>query len=849
MTSTDPVPDSAPAQHAPADPAPPSMPRRLRAVAAYARANPFSVALALITLAGGLVFGTFWGRFPQELAAGLVTTGRLAYGWTPVTALLLVDSLISGILVILLTLTVGAYAERRLGTVRAIVLFLVTGIVAILLGVGLQALLVAWGSDWADLASLDLVLDPSLGVVGMIMAASALAPTLWQRRIRVIGFTLLLMFALYAGDSDSVFRLISGVLGLLAGAAISRGAVLAAWHRSSFREVRTIVAAIVAATGLGPIIVLISGSVAAPLSAVVAGFAPITETEVPKSCNDDFTAECLKQADAILTAGPGPFLVSLVPLLLALLAAWGLRRGRRAAWILAIVVNAAIAVLTGGVLGVTELLQAKTRDLLRFEEAVAIVLATLVPLLVVMLLLLTRHRFRVRAPRGAALQFLVTIAGAWIVLAAAYVTIGLMDGENYMDGRPTIGGLVGDILRPFVPAGFLPPVTEEAIPVDGVALVVYQWVGVLFWAVFILATVRLYRATGVERDADAETRFRALLTTGGGGTLGFMGTWPGNGYWFTPDGEGAVAYRVINGIALTMSDPVCAAGAERETIEGFVHHCESQGWSACFYSFHERYLPIFQSFGWQYMSVGEETVLDLPGLELTGKAWQKVRQPLNRGQREGITTLWSTWHDLPPKYTAQIVAVSEEWVANKKLPEMGFTLGGTEELKDPDVGIFLAINQEGTIEATTSWLPSWTDGRITGWTIDFMRRGDGSMPGIMEFVIASAALHMKEQGAEVLSLSGAPLATKPGERPADPTVMDRLLSWLGEMLEPAYGFTSLFRFKSKFNPRYETIYMAYADPAQLGTIGMAIGNAYLPQATPKEYLALVQTITNRGDAR
>ena len=39
------------------------------------------------------------------------------------------------------------------------------------------------------------------------------------------------------------------------------------------------------------------------------------------------------------------------------------------------------------------------------------------------------------------------------------------------------------------------------------------------------------------------------------------------------------------------------------------------------------------------------------------------------------------------------------------------------------------------------------------------------MPGIMEFVIASAALHMKEQGAEVMSLSGAPLATKPGEDP------------------------------------------------------------------------------------
>jgi hypothetical protein len=30
---------------------------------------------------------------------------------------------------------------------------------------------------------------------------------------------------------------------------------------------------------------------------------------------------------------------------------------------------------------------------------------------------------------------------------------------------------------------------------------------------------------------------------------------------------------------------------------------------------------------------------------------------------------------------------------------------------------------------------------------------------------------------------------------------------------------------------------------------MAIGSAYLPEATPKEYLALMQTITNRAGER
>ena len=103
----------------------------------------------------------------------------------------------------------------------------------------------------------DLVTDPSIGTIGTIMAATALTPALWRRRIRVIGFTLLLMFALYAADSNSVFRLIAGALGLIAGTLLARDTPRGSWHRSSFRVVRTLVAAVVAAIGLGPLIVLV----------------------------------------------------------------------------------------------------------------------------------------------------------------------------------------------------------------------------------------------------------------------------------------------------------------------------------------------------------------------------------------------------------------------------------------------------------------------------------------------------------------------------------------------------------------------------------------------------------------
>ncbi len=53
---------------------------------------------------------------------------------------------------------------------------------------------------------------------------------------------------------------------------------------------------------------------------------------------------------------------------------------------------------------------------------------------------------------------------------------------------------------------------------------------------------------------------------------------------------------------------------------------------------------------------------------------------------------------------------------------MGFTLGSLDELRDRDVRLLLAVGPDERIEAVTSWMPSWTDGEITGWTLDFMRR-------------------------------------------------------------------------------------------------------------------------------
>ena len=835
---------------------------RLRSTAetlgGFIRRVPFSITLAVLLVATAAITGTLFGTAAEATtrtwAAGVTTTIETAEWWTVVTALFIPFDPFQLVFGVLAAVFLLGIAERRMGSWRAILAFVVTGVVGVALGTLLQWAGSLAGEWWATGTAADLTLDPLTGVVGALITATAFMGALWRRRIRIVTFAFILVFVLYDGDSSNVYRLIAGVAGYFLGAILTGDASTLRARRSSHAETRTLVAAVVAVTAIGPIVALVNRTELTPFSfgSYLFSDEPIDLDTVISQCNATASAlgeQCLTQLALMSAQGFGMFLLSFVPVLLLLLAAWGLRSGRRFAWWLAIAVNLAILLFARTAYDVTVTtadVDDGTWSVFDIGELIVWILAMLaLPIGIIVMLVVTRRNFRLRAPRPAFNRFNATVTISFLVLAAAYFVVGLATlGEYWPAATPW--DLLLDTFKRFVPPHFLAVIDPIVLPGHDLTSFLYQVVGPLFWAIFIVAAVLLMRHTESEAGFADYLRMRALLRRKGGGTLGFMATWPGNVYWFSDDRESVVAYRVVNGIAITMSDPICSPGDAGRVIRDFAAFCDAHSWVPVFYSVHPQYLPVFEELGWQHTSVGEETLVRTTGLELTGKPWQKVRQALNRGIKEGMTTVWTTWNDLPLATVAEINAISEEWVAEKELPEMGFTLGGMAELKDPEVRLMLAVGPDGRMQAITSWLPVYRDGDVIGWTIDFMRRADGSMNGIMEFLIASAALHMKEEGAEVLSLSGAPLATKPlaaGETPPEPTVMTRLLEFLGKTLEPAYGFSSLFRFKAKFNPDYETISMAYPDPLALPTIGLAIGRAYLPEVSPKEAVALVRTLT------
>lgn len=331
-----------------------------------------------------------------------------------------------------------------------------------------------------------------------------------------------------------------------------------------------------------------------------------------------------------------------------------------------------------------------------------------------------------------------------------------------------------------------------------------------------------------------------LLERHGGSSVSWMTTWPENLYFVREDGEGYLAYRRHAGVAVALGDPIGPAGSAESTVREFAQMCDRSGLVPCLFSVTSVGAAAAAALRWERVQVAEDTVVDLVGLEFKGKAWQDVRSAINRAAKEGVEYRLVTLAEQSWALVAQVRAISDEWVGDKGMPEMGFTLGGVDEALDPHVRVGLAIDRSGTVQGVTSWMPVYAPGgQVQGWTLDLMRRRTDGFRPVIEFLIASSALAFRDQGARFVSLSGAPLARSPGESAGD--TLERVLESLGAAMEPYYGFRSLHAFKMKFKPRFEPMYLTYRDAADLPRIGIALGRAYLPDADLPDLVRLARS--------
>lgn len=764
-----------------------------------------------------------------------------------------------------LVLLAGIPLERQIGSFKLTVSAVAAQVGGVLAATGFWVASRVLIGTWAREVDAGYFVGPSAMVCGALLAATASMGPLWRRRIRLAAFGLLVLMALYSGGFTDLVRLGAGVTGALLGPVFLGRPPLLRRPVSSRHEGRVLVALLVAVSAVGPVVAGLTPHAVGPLAVlrlVFTDIQPVDPQALQSACAIPALHRQCEEVHLQLRAGAGAIFMAIVPSFLLLLLAEGLRRGRRTAWYGVLLVQAGLSVLA--LVTMVGVLQAAGPDAVPRNmvdasltggrsHPLTLVIPLLLPAALFVVLLACRPLFPAAAPRGTYRRLAARVLGLAGVLGLVYVVLGVALASGFSP-VPTLADLVADVPDRFLPLGFAVDLPPAFFPESTPAVLLYEGVGIVFWLVAGVWGLRSFLRPAHPRHEDDKERATAILRAGKGSSISWMTTWPGNVYWFSNRGDSFVAYRVIAGIALALGGPVGQSTSTKDTVEEFARYCRSNGWSPCLYSVAPDVREAVSALGWDSVQVAQETILPLQSLSFRGKQFQDIRTAMNNAAKAGISAEWVRYPTAPLSVQAQIQAISEEWVSDRKMPEMGFTLGGLDELDDPEVRCLLAVDVQQHVHAVTSWLPVYRDGLVAGWTLDFMRgRRSGFRSGI-EFLIASAALSLRDEGFEFISLSGAPLARAPEDGqiqlvnagPDETRNLDRLLDGLGSALEPVYGFRSLLAFKGKFRPLYAPLYVIYPDSAALPGIANALTRAYLPDLSLGERFHLARSVLSRG---
>lgn len=824
----------------------------MRSLLRWARRRPVTISVVVVLVAVWVIALTTGRDGPFAPSVLGVDPGKFAHRqwWSLLTSLVGADTIIELAIAVVATVFAVGWAERLMGSWRTLLAFVVTGVTASVLGVALVLLGLQLHEFWSTSVHAVVTLDPLTPIAGTLAWASAWAGPLWRRRIRTTLIAVSAALLLYSGQPADLYLVVAVALGGGLGRVTHSSRSRQFWSASR-HETRTLLALTTAILAFGPVLTVLSATrygVLSPLGIAVTDAMPSGVGHAVGCVVGNVSTGCFDQLGDLRFHSLGGTLVSLLPLVLMLICARGLLAGRRAALVILVVLLVAESLLSAWYFGVLPASGSRYAIPLapqRFGElALWLVVSTLVPLAFAVVLITRANLFPVRATQGAVVRYVAGLAIAVVVPSALFLTMGWAFRGGFSP-VPHFGELAVDLPERFVPIEFVRTEVRDFVPHSPAAHAVWSGVGPLFWLIVVASTLLLLSQRGhFTREIPDGQRIRQLLAAGSG-TLGFMATWPGNRLWTSSSGDFGIAYRVSNGFAVTTSDPIGCADDPDAALGEFFAFCDRSAWTPVLYSVHEEWRSRLVTRGWASLPVAKEITIDPRAFTLQGKVMHDVRYSVNRAAREGVRAAWGSWRELPRRTTGQITALSEQWMSEKDLPELGFTLGGVDELVDDDVLVGVALDEHDTVLAVTSWLPVRRDGLLVGRTLDFMRRTPGGGNGVMEFLIAAGLQRLGEEGLELASLSGSPLAT-PAEGIQGSRALATVLGLMSRTLEPVYGFRSLLRFKRKFAPTFDSMYMVYRDPLQLARIGAAIARCYLPTLTVRQATRILGERTRTG---
>ena len=474
-----------------------------------------------------------------------------------------------------------------------------------------------------------------------------------------------------------------------------------------------------------------------------------------------------------------------------LMLARGLARRKHVAWLLTLSVLA-ISVVSHLVKG------------LDYEEA--LLAAGLAVLLWGM-----RHHFHTQSDTPSIRQGLEVLAGA-LVFTLAYGVSGLF----LLDRHYSVSFGLWSALRQttimftqFYNPGLVPTTHFGRFFADSIYIV-----GIVNLS---YAGLMLLRPVFIRKPASNNERMRAkeIVEKYGHSSLGRFLLLDDKYYFFTPTGS-VIAYAQVGRAAVTLGDPIGPPDDLLPAIKDFKLLCQRNDWLPIFYQTLPETLDLYKQAGFEFISIGEEGIVNLETFSLEGKAGKPLRSPFNKLTRDGYRFML---HEPPisDNLLEELHAISDEWLTMMHGSEKKFSLGwfDNDYIRNSPIGA--VHTPEGWISAFANLVPEYQLNEIT---IDLMRHRPETEPGTMDFLFVSLIQWAQKQGYQGFNLGLSSLSGV-GQNPDDP-IIEKTMHFVYEHINQFYNFKGLHSYKEKFHPEWSPRYLIYPGKANLTQAWMAV---------------------------
>ncbi|MFJ8495301.1 phosphatidylglycerol lysyltransferase domain-containing protein [Streptomyces sp. NPDC094038] len=504
-----------------------------------------------------------------------------------------------------------------------------------------------------------------------------------------------------------------------------------------------------------------------------------------------------------------PYLATagLVSAALAIFFVLVMRRRKRAAWVVNLVLSAPLFALY-----VLALTQHEYR-----AHAFNWVSAALTGLFVAALLVSRREFNAVGDPSNPKTALAV---GAGGLLVTGGLGTLLVHATNKLPGATLPDEIAYTLLRGVSVGPLADHVTAVHAP---------RWtdiiVNVLLAAAFCLVLYAGFRSPRGRRllSPEDESRLRGLLDKHGArDSLGYFALRRDKMAIFSPTGKSAVTYRVVGGVSLASGDPIGDPEAWPGAIDAWLTEARQHAWTPAVMGASEEAGTVYARHGLDALELGDEALVDIADFTLEGRAMRVVRQAHNRVRRAGYTVRIRRHEDIPPDEMATLIERADSW--RDGATERGFSMA-LGRLGDPADGRCVMLecrDADDTPRALLSFVP-WGE---QGLSLDLMRRDRDSENGLMEFMVVELLLRAAELKVDRVSLNFAMFRSvfERGSRLGAGPVL-RLWHTTLTFFSRWWQIESLYRANAKYRPVWEPRYILFTKSSDLPRIGLASARA------------------------